>query len=364
MTTLADIFSRHAKNYLNRYAEHLLPSHKRVIRDVILCRTESLGGQTYFCEDCREFHYSYHSCRNRHCPKCQNNKADDWLDKQQKLLLPTQYFMATVTAPEELRAIFRSNQKVLYSLLFKTSAEAIGQLALDKRFIGGKVGMLGVLQTWTRKLVYHPHIHYLIPGCALDGNKLRRAKNDFLLHVKPLSILIRAKFRDACVKSGLFDLIPKSVWKQNWVVHIEPVGNGMAALKYLAPYIFRVAISDRNILSDKDGKVTFRYRDSKSNLFRLCTLDALQFVARFLQHVLPKGFVKVRYYGLFASQNRKLLEKVKELLGQLLDPVKKICEKVIKSFCCPKCGNPMLFMGDLPHGRGPPLSVLLNRSGF
>ncbi|MCK5146348.1 transposase [bacterium] len=364
MTTLADIFTRHAKNYLDRYAKLLLPSHKRVLRDVILCRTESLSGQTYFCQHCREYHYSYHSCRNRHCPKCQNNKADDWLDKQQRLLLPAQYFMATVTAPEGLRAVFRSNQKVLYSLLFKTSAEAIGQLALDRRFIGGKIGILGVMQTWTRQLAYHPHIHYLIPGCALDGNKLRIAKKDFLLHVKPLSILIRAKFRDACIKADLFDLIPQATWQQNWVVHIEPVGNGVAALKYLAPYIFRVAISDRNILSDKNGKVTFRYRESKTHRFRLCSLDAITFISRFLQHVLPKGFVKVRYYGLFASQNRKLLEKVKERLGQLLAPVKKICEKITKSFCCPKCGSPMLFMGNLPHKRGPPLNVLLNGSGF
>ncbi|MCK5147594.1 transposase [bacterium] len=121
---------------------------------------------------------------------------------------------------------------------------------------------------------------------------------------------------------------------------------------------------DRNILSDKDGKVTFRYRDSKSHRFRLCSLDAITFISRFLQHVLPKGFVKVRYYGLFASQNRKLLEKVKERLGQLLAPVKKICEKVTKSFCCPKCGSPMLFMGNLPHRRGPPLNVLLNGSAF
>ena len=184
------------------------------------------------------------------------------------------------------------------------------------------------------------------------------------MHAKPLSVLIRAKFRDACKKTGLYNQIPKSVWKQNWVVHIEPVGNGEAALKYLAPYLFRVAISDRNILSLKQGQVTFRYKDSRTNQFRTCTLNALEFIRRFLQHVLPKGLVKVRYFGFLSTRKRKLLEKVKELLGVLLNPIKKIAQKASKPFCCPKCRKPMAFIGELPRRRAPPGTVALHAASF
>jgi hypothetical protein len=361
VTTLADIFRRHGPEYLKQYGSRLLPSHKRVIRDVILCRTEPLGGQVWFCKDCRDYHYSFHSCRNRHCPNCQNQSTDLWLENQKNLLLPVPYFMATFTVPEHLRPIFRSHQMVMYHLFFRTSANATQALAQDNRFVGGTLGMIGVLQTWTKDLRYHPHIHYLIPGGGLspDRKKWKPAKHDFLIHEKPLSILFKAKFRDACKKAGLYELIPKSVWKQDWVTKIIPVGTGETALKYLAPYIFRVAISNRNILSMKNGRVSFRFK-SQTNQFKLCTLDALEFIRRFLQHVLPKGFVKVRYYGFFSSQKKALLDRVKELLRQLFAPVKKIYQKVTTSFRCPKCGKAMSLIGEFSKKRGPPLPVLLN----
>jgi hypothetical protein len=362
VTSLADILRHYGPVYIKRYASRMLPSHKRAIGDIILCRTPRLGGQTWYCDTCKCYHYSYHSCRNRHCPKCQNDRASEWLDAQRQRLLPVPYFMATVTVPEALRGTFRSDQKVMYSIFFRTSAEAIQTLAQDRRFIGGTIGMIGVLQTWTRDLAYHPHIHFLIPGCGLSENrkKLRRAKKDFLVHVKPLSVLIRAKFRDACTKAGLFDQIPKSVWKKHWVVHIEPVGTGEAALKYLAPYIFRVAISDRNIVSLRQGHVSFRYKDSQTKHFRLCSLDALEFIRRFLEHVLPKGLVKVRYFGFLATKKRALLNRVKELLEVSLCSTEKVHQRISKSFRCPTCGRTMAFIADLPPRRGPPLNVLLH----
>lgn len=361
MTSLADIIRQYGPLYIRKYGFRLLPSHKRALRDILLCRTPDLGGQTWFCSDCNDYHYAYHSCRNRHCPKCENDKATGWLDSQKDLLLPVQYFMATVTVPEGLRPTIRQNQKALYGLLFKSSAEAIQILALDRRFIGGKTGLMGVLQTWARNLVYHPHIHFLIPGCALDDkNKIRKVKQDFFVHVKPLSILIRAKFKDGCQKLGLYDRIPQTVWQQNWGVHIKPVGTGESALKYLAPYIFRVAISDRNILSLNNGNVTFRFKDSETHKYQTYTLDALKFLSRFLQHVLPSGFVKVRYYGFLASKNRAVLEVVKKHLGILLSPIKRTVQKALKPFKCPKCGKPMSFIGELPKKRGPPLNLFSN----
>jgi hypothetical protein len=219
MPELADIFRLHGPEYVAKYGDRMLPSHLKVLRDVTRCRTDDLGGQVWFCQNCNEYHYSYHSCKNRHCPKCQNDQATVWLAEQEQLLLPVPYFMATFTLPEELREIARSHQKIIYNLLFRASAEALQTLAADPKYIGGIIGMIGVLQTWTRDLAYHPHIHYLIPAGGLDkANKAwRSAKNNFLMPVKALSILFRAKFRDALKKEGLYEKIPKTAWKKDWV---------------------------------------------------------------------------------------------------------------------------------------------------
>jgi len=267
MTELADIFGEYGVEYLEKYGNNILPSHRKAILDISLCRTDYFGGKVWFCKNCDEYHYSYHSCKNRHCPKCQNDSVEEWLKKQKDILLPVTYFMATFTLPEGLRNTARSNQKEIFNIFFRTSASAIQTLADDKKYVGGTLGMIGVLQTWSRDLIYHPHIHYLIPGCALskDEKKLRRPKNNFLIHVKPLSIIFKAKFKQAVKDAGVYDKIPKKVWKQKWVVHIKPVGNGEAAMKYLAAYIFRVAISNNNILCIKNAKVTFRFKDSNTN---------------------------------------------------------------------------------------------------
>jgi hypothetical protein len=276
------------------------------------------------------------------------------------LLLPVPYFMLTFTLPECLRQLVRSHQKQLYNLLFRTSAAATQELAWDPRFVGGQIGMIGVLQTWARNLTYHPHVHYLVPagGLSLDTREWRRARNHFLVHVKPLSILYRAKFRDALRQTELFDQVPADVWRQAWVVHCQPVGNGSAALTYLAPYIFRIAISNRRILKLEDGQVTFAYKDPDTNRRKTCTLRAHEFIRRFLQHVLPKGFVKVRYYGLFSPGNRHLLHQV----WQLLHTAPKTTttddsppETTHSSLLCPSCGREMRLVQTIrPRSRCPP----------
>ncbi len=335
MIRMADIFIRHGLEYLKLYGERMLPSHLKAMRDILLCRKRPLGGQTFFCKDCQKIHYSYHSCGSRSCPHCQNDRTTKWLENQNRLLLPVTYFMATVTLPALLRNMAKTHQKKIYHLFFQTSAEALLTLAKDKRFVGGMIGFLGVLQTWRRDLLYHLHIHYLIPGIGIsdDQKKVYRSKPDFLMHAKPLAIIFKAKFRDALKKAGLYEQVPQKVWKQEWVIDIKPVGNGEAVLKYLAPYIFRVAISEKNILKLRDGRVTFRYQDSDTKETRISTLDAIQFISRFFQHVLPRGFVKVRYYGFLHPKRKMVLEKVKELLGYLFFPKKTNHHSKTKKHC-------------------------------
>ena len=317
MTTLADIFRQHGSGYLSCYSGHILPSHKRALNDIIQCRTETLGGQVYRCDHCDDLHYSYHSCKNRHCPKCMNDAADEWLEKQKDRLLPVPYFMATFTLPDSLRRLARSNQKRIYNLFFKASSEALKKLASDPKYVGGTLGLCGVLHTWTRELHYHPHIHYLIPGGGLDGSRWRPVKQDFLVPVKVVSKIFRAKFRDALKNTELYDKVPVSVWKKKWVAHIEKVGSGLPAFKYLAPYIFRVAISNNNILSLNQGKVTFRFKDSNTKRMKFVTIPAQEFIRRFLQHILPYlcSWVSCLYCCICAP--RFCLEKRKQEYGSL-----------------------------------------------
>lgn len=322
MIELAEIFRQHGPAYREKFKGRIPASHLKVMADIEACRTAALGGQVYVCDECDQSRYSYHSCQNRHCPKCQNGQAQAWLARQTELLLPVPYFMVTFTLPAGLRAVARSNQKLIYNLLFQTSAAALQELALDPRFVGGQIGMVGVLQTWTRDLIYHPHVHYLVPGggLAADGQSWRRARNAFFVHVLPLSRLFRGKFRAALQATDLFAQVPAPVWQQEWVVHCQPVGTGEAALKYLAPYIFRVAISNRRIVNLENGQVTFRYRESDTRRWKSCTLPAEEFIRRFLQHVLPKGFQKVRYYGLFSSSQRHRLAQARRRLGLTAAP--------------------------------------------
>jgi hypothetical protein len=367
---IAEIFRRYGPQYRAKFGTRMLPSHRRAMRDIEQCRTETLGGQVYYCDQCQQAQYSYHSCKNRHCPKCQNEAAQHWLAEQQDLLLPVPYFLVTFTLPSELREVARSHQTTMYNLLFHTSAAALQQLARDPRFVGGQIGMVGVLHTWTRDLMYHPHIHYLVPGGGLapDGQTWLPSRPDFLVHVRPLGRLFRAKFRDTLQKTGLFDLVPTKTWSQEWVVHCQPVGSGVTALKYLAPYIFRVAISNNRIRKLADDQVTFRYKDANTGKTRHCTVTAEEFIRRFLQHVLPKGFVKVRYYGLFSPAQRPLLQQARQLLERQIttqpthEPEARPAAKPEANPSlpdpaqrCPQCGRVMRLLETLrPHPRRPP----------
>jgi hypothetical protein len=248
----------------------------------------------------------------------------------------------------------------LYNLLFRTSAEATQELARDPRFVGGQIGLIGVLHTWARNLTYHPHVHYLVPagGLSADGQTWLPSREDFLVPVKPLSIIFRAKFRDALQKTDLFDSVPAEAWTQDWVVHCQAVGSGVAALKYLAPYIFRVAISNHRICKLAHDRVSFCYQDAGTGATRTCTLSAEEFIRRFLQHVLPKGFVKVRYYGFFSHGKRRLLATIRLLLGlsgETKSPDDQQANAMSPVLRCPTCGQEMRWIQTIrPNGRCPP----------
>jgi hypothetical protein len=317
------------------------------------------------CPQCRQEHDQYPSCQNRHCPKCQHEQAERWLEQQRRLLLPVAYFLATFTLPAGLRRLARGHQKVLYALLFQASPQALQKLAADPKYIGGSLGLLGVLHSWTRDLRYHPQVHALIPGGGLapDGHTWRPARYNYLLPEKPLAQLFRAKFRDLLKTAGLFDQVPQRLWRQDWVVDILAVGRGEAAVKYLAPYVFRVALSNRNLLALQDGHVTFRYRHSKTNVTRTTTLPAEQFLGRFLQHVLPRGFQKVRTYGLLHPKQRHRFA----LVQAQLQPDRPLpVEPSRDASCaprlscrppavrCPHCACTMVHVRQIHTRRGPP----------
>jgi hypothetical protein len=362
---LADIFRQYGPAYRQKYASRMPASHLQAVRAIEQCRTAALGGQVYRCPNCEQVQYSYHSCRNRHCPKCQHEKAQAWLEQQRELLLPVPYFLLTFTLPAGLNDVARSHQKLFYTgtarqrmcdLLFKTSAAATQQLAQEPRWLGGQIGMVGVLHTWGRNLAYHPHIHYLVPAGALtDDEKIWvPARQNFLLPVRALSRVFRGKLQQALRDTPCYARIPTHVWQQEWVVHCEGVGCGLNALKYLAPYIFRVAISNNRILKLAGDRVTFRYRASETGAEKRCTLGAEEFIHRFLQHVLPKGFVKVRYYGFFAPTQRARLNTLRNSLLLAASPADQTATSpgspVLPAhpILCPHCGKPMLFLQTLP----------------
>jgi len=362
---LADIFREYGAAYRQKYAGKLLPSHRHAMWAIEHCRTEALGGQVYGCLPCQEFRYSYHSCRNRHCPKCQHEQTQAWLEVQRELLLPVPYFMLTFTLPSELRELASRNQKLIYSLLFQASAQAARKLAQDPRYVGGQISLVGVLHTWTRNLFYHPHVHYLAPGGGLgaDGQIWLGASNHFFLPVKALSRLFRLSFRRGLQNTALFEQVPGQVWRKDWVVPCKPVGNGQAALKYLAPHIHRVAISNRRLVSIEQrgsmetSQVTFQYRPSDTGQLKRCTLLVENFLQRFLQHVLPHGFVKVRYDGFFGATLRSRLACLQQLFASTSDP--QSCDQTDQDttqaepqqkILCPKCGQPLLFQRDIPPG--------------
>ncbi len=273
--------------------------------------------------------------------------------------------ISTFTLPEAFRSIFRAHQTLCYALFFETSSQALKEVAANKRFVGGQIGFEGVLQTWTSTLFYHPHIHYIIPGVGLsqDHKKWIKIKNKtFLMHVGPLSLRFRTLFRKALEKRHpeLYLQVPDTVWKQNWVVHCTPSGYGREVIQYLAPYIFRTAMTDqRQVTLHDDATVSFRYKDNETKERKTCRLEVMELFRRYLQHVLPHGFVKIRYFGLLGANQGRLLKQLKWLVLKSLSQKEKACFLAIdfkvreKQMLCKCCGSPLVLAAILQPVRGP-----------
>jgi hypothetical protein len=331
---LADIFREHGEDY--RRTHRLSRAQLKVMRAIEQCRTAALGGHLEQCDACGFQRPAYNSCRNRHCPKCQSLAAARWLAERQSELLPVAYFHLVFTLPHELNALALSNKQEVCDLLFKAVAETL--LEFGRRHLGGKLGVTAVLHTWDQTLRDHFHLHCLIPGGALsdDGSRWTTASRNFLFPVRALSLVLRAKFLDYLKQAHalsrlqfhgrvavLADPAVFAVWhrrlrEQLWVVYAKkPFCSPERVLDYLGRYTHRTAISNHRLLSLEQGRVTFSYRDRRrDNQLRSMTLDADEFIRRFLLHVLPDRFVRIRHFGLLANRSRKqTLARCRQLLG-------------------------------------------------
>jgi hypothetical protein len=314
---VADVFRRFAADYVSAHDTSMLPSHRRAIDDILDCRTAALGGQVWRCDQCDTEMFSYHSCGNRSCPKCHTAQTQTWLEHRQAEMLPVPYFHITVTVPAELREVLRANQRDGYAALMQASATAIIELARDPRYVGGTVGVLAVLHTWTQQLTLHPHVHCLVSGGGIseDANTWHPARRKFLLPVKALAKLVRGKFRALLQRKRPDLVIPDAVWRMPWILHVTTWGNGeQAVLDYLARYVFRIALTNARIVGLDDQTVTIQYKERKTGRARTCRLSGEEFMRRFLQHVLPRGFHKVRYFGLWHPAQRHNAARVRQML--------------------------------------------------
>jgi len=346
MTTIRDIFTAFAPEYLERYP-NLPPSHHKVIRAIQQCQSGHYGHSLYQCPNCGGQHRVNHSCGNRHCPQCQHHKTQQWLAHHLDKQLPGPHFLLTFTVPETLRPFIRSHQRLAYHAMFKASSLALKRLARDERFIGTDLpGFTGVLHTWGRQLQYHPHIHYIVPGGGLSADRSAwlPSRANFFVPVKALSPIYRAIWKEEMCTAGLLAHIDPQVWNISWNVHSQANHHGHSAFTYLAPYVFRVAISTSRIVSLKDRTVTFTYRKPGSARPRTTHLDVMEFLRRFLQHVLPDGFMKVRHFGLLHASCAIPAATIRLMIAQAHpsddQPTQRKPPQPLATRC-PTCGAPM-----------------------
>jgi len=316
MLELADLVRAAGPAYVQAHAGHLSPPQRRALTDIAQCRTPALGGSLYVCDDCGTLDYAYHSCRNRHCPTCQEERTQDWLTRVSARLLPCDHYLLTFTLPQQLRLVARDHQTLIYDALLREAAASVQTLAADPKWVGATPGILAVLHTWSRTLDYHPHAHLIVTagGLSDDSTWIKPAHADFLMPGYALSHVFRAKMRDALARLGLTDGLDPRVWTRRWTVHIQHIGRGHHAAHYLSRYVYRVALTNHSLIRFADGTVTFRYTHGRTGEPRQLTLPVDTFLTRFLQHVLPRAFTKVRSYGLLSSTNRPKLEEARRLL--------------------------------------------------
>jgi hypothetical protein len=387
---VADVFHRYGADWRRANAGHLSLGQLQVMSAIEQCRSAALGGHVERCEDCGHSRIAYNSCRNRHCPKCQGAAAEDWLAAREADLLPVGYFHVVFTLPAEIAPIAYQNKAVVYDLLFRTAAETLLTIAADPRHLGARIGATAVLHSWGSAMTHHPHVHMIVPsgGISLDGTRWVRCKPRFLLPVRVLSRLFRRLFlaalADAHVAGRLaffgeiedlrrreaFDAHLAPLKRKKWFVYARPPFSGPeTVLAYLARYTHRVAISNRRLIALDERGVTFRYKDYRRNgqaRYRTMTLSADEFIRRFLLHVLPKGFHRIRHYGLLASAGCKAnIARAKDLMAATMPEVDPPAAHDTADPDattdhrppCPRCGGRMIIVEVFARGaapRGPP----------
>jgi len=354
---VADILRISGNSFVKRHGSYLAPQHRRVMDAIVRCRTAALGGHRDRCSGCGHQAISYNSCRNRHCPKCQSNARDRWLAARSAELLPVPYFHIVFTLPHELSALVLQNKKLLYDLLFRASAATLLEVGRDPKHLGADIGLLSVLHTWGQNLQHHPHVHCVVPGggLALDGSRWITASSRFFLPVRVLSRVFRGKFtaelKQLLLQGKLqfhgslqelaspdhFQGFLRKLFRKDWVVYAKPpFGGAEHVLHYLARYTHRVAISNHRLVSFKDDQVSFRWKQ------KVMTVSADEFLRRFLIHVLPKGLIRIRHFGLFANRKRSAsLRRCRMLLNTVAPPLQPVPTAQIK---CPLCSELMLVI--------------------
>ena len=364
---VADILRKHMADYQNQY--RLWPDHKKIISDLLNCRTAHLGGKIERCNHCGLMRISYHSCRNRHCPKCQHMPRERWLQKRKDEILPTSYFHVVFTLPHELNTIILNNKKVMLNCLFAAASKTL--LAFGQNQLNGKLGFIAILHSWDQRLNAHFHLHCLVAGGALSNQKWIPCKKNYLFNKKALSVVFRGKFIDRMCQaqrrenlkfSGNLNQLKNQLYTKNWVVDVrDPVKRAAHVLEYMARYTHRVAIANGRIKSLKDGRVTFTAKNRKKNCTELLTISAIEFIRRFLLHALPSGFVRIRHYGFLANRNRtENLNNIRHAMGlsSLITKEMLSIEEMMLQLTgidittCPGCHNgKMQFFAQIPQYR-------------
>jgi len=350
---LAEIFAAHWRADAAKFGRLIPDEQRAAVRAIARCRTPALGGQRYACA-CGEEHFAWHSCNHRACPRCGRDDAVAWLEQQRARLLPVPYFLVTLTVPAELREPIRAARKLWYGALLKEGAGALQDLAAQPKHLGAQLGITAMLQTWTRDLRYHPHVHLLVPGGGLtaDGLRWMRVKDaQFLFPQVKLAARFKGRLKAWLKKEqpALLAKVPTKVWWKKWVADVQAVGSGEAALKYLAAYLCRPPLHERQLEHADAARVSFRYR-APSGASKTCTVSGSEFLRRFLQHVLPRGFQRVRHYGWQGAAARDKRARIHALLDWRAPTVGKPAP--VPPPVCAQCGQPMRRVAQLP--RGPP----------
>jgi Putative transposase/Transposase zinc-binding domain len=365
---VADIIRAAGNAFIERNRHWLGWKHVKVLLAIARCRTAALGGHLDECTRCGHRAISFNSCRNRHCPKCQTAARERWIAARQQELLPTPYAHVVFTLPSRLAPLVLQNKKVLYDLLFRISAETLLEVACDPKHLGAEIGFFSVLHTWSQQLHLHPHVHCVVPagGLSPDHTRWVRSGENYFLPKKVLRKIFRGKFVDALKQAfqngqlrfpedlkllaqpKIFAAWLRPLYRQNWVVYLKPpFGGPEYVLQYLGRYTHRVAISNHRLVSFADDQVTFRWRDSADhNKQNLRALSVNEFLCRFLLHILPQGFVRIRHFGFLANRRRTtLLPLCFQLLGATPEPPAEehpfSTEDAPDLYRCPKCGGPM-----------------------